>query len=71
MVVFRENTEDLYSGIEWEPDSEGAKKIIDFISKELGTSPFRFEKNWDWDKTCFRRGHEEIGQNGYRLLIGT
>ena len=45
MVVFRENTEDLYSGIEWEPDSEGAKKIIDFISKELGTSPFRFEKN--------------------------
>ncbi len=45
MVVFRENTEDLYSGIEWEPDSEGAKKIIDFINKELGTSPFRFEKN--------------------------
>ena len=45
MVVFRENTEDLYSGIEWEPDSEGAKKIIEFISKELGTSPFRFEKN--------------------------
>lgn len=45
MVVFRENTEDLYSGIEWEPDSEGAKKIIDFISKELGNSPFRFEKN--------------------------
>jgi isocitrate dehydrogenase len=45
MVVFRENTEDLYSGIEWEPDSDGAKKIIDFISRELGTSPFRFEKN--------------------------
>ncbi len=45
MVVFRENTEDLYSGIEWEPNSEGAKKIIDFISKELGTSPFRFENN--------------------------
>ena len=36
MVVFRENTEDLYSGIEWEPDSEGAKRIIEFISKELG-----------------------------------
>jgi isocitrate dehydrogenase len=45
LVVFRENTEDLYSGIEWEPDSDGAKKIIDFISRELGTSPFRFEKN--------------------------
>ena len=43
MVVFRENTEDLYSGIEWMPNSDGAKKIIDFINKELGTSPFRFE----------------------------
>ena len=45
MVVFRENTEDLYSGIEWEPNSDGAKRIIDFINKELGTSPFRFEEN--------------------------
>ena len=43
MVVFRENTEDLYSGIEWEPNSPGAKRIIDFINKELGCSPFRFE----------------------------
>ena len=45
MVVFRENTEDLYSGIEWEPDSDGAKKIIEFINSQLGSSPFRFEKN--------------------------
>ena len=45
MVVFRENTEDLYSGIEWEPNSPGAKRIIDFINKELGQSPFRFENN--------------------------
>ena len=45
MVVFRENTEDLYSGIEWEPNSPGAKRIIDFINKELGHSPFRFEDN--------------------------
>ena len=45
MVVFRENTEDLYTGIEWKPDSEGAKKIIEFIKNELGDSPFRFEDN--------------------------
>ncbi len=45
MVVFRENTEDLYTGIEWEPNSEGAKKIINFIKEELGTSPFRFEEH--------------------------
>jgi len=45
MIVFRENTEDLYSGIEWKPNSVGAKKIIEFIKKELGGSPFRFEEN--------------------------
>ena len=45
MVVFRENTEDLYTGIEWKPGSEGAKKIIEFIKSELGESPFRFEDN--------------------------
>lgn len=45
MVVFRENTEDLYTGIEWKPGSEGAKRIIEFIKSELGESPFRFEDN--------------------------
>jgi isocitrate dehydrogenase len=36
MVIFRENTEDIYAGIEWEAKSEGAKKIIKFIEEELG-----------------------------------
>ena len=45
MVVFRENTEDLYTGIEWKPSSDGAKKIIEFIKNELGESPFRFEED--------------------------
>lgn len=45
MTVFRENTEDLYTGIEWKPDSDGAKRIIKFIKEELGESPFRFEDN--------------------------
>ena len=45
MIVFRENTEDLYTGIEWKPNSEGAKRIIKFIKEELGESPFRFEEN--------------------------
>ena len=45
MVIFRENTEDLYSGIEWQPDSDGAKRIIEFINNEFVKSPFRFEKD--------------------------
>ncbi|MBD3285903.1 isocitrate dehydrogenase (NADP(+)) [candidate division WOR-3 bacterium] len=36
VVVFRENTEDVYAGIEWEQGSTEAKKIIDFIGTELG-----------------------------------
>ena len=36
MVVFRENTEDVYIGYEWEADSEMAKKLIDFIKQEEG-----------------------------------
>lgn len=36
MVVFRENTEDVYSGLEWEADSETAKKLIQFITRETG-----------------------------------
>jgi isocitrate dehydrogenase len=36
MVVFRENTEDVYSGLEWEAESEIAKKLIDFIEREAG-----------------------------------
>jgi isocitrate dehydrogenase len=35
VVIFRENTEDVYAGIEWKQGSEGAKKIIDFVNAEL------------------------------------
>jgi isocitrate dehydrogenase len=36
VVIFRENTEDVYSGIEWQEGSPEAKKVIDFINKEMG-----------------------------------
>ena len=42
MVIFRENTEDIYAGIEWEAYSEGAKKIIAFMQNELGVTKIRF-----------------------------
>ncbi|MEK6775250.1 MAG: isocitrate dehydrogenase (NADP(+)) [bacterium] len=38
MVIFRENTEDVYAGIEWAMDSEGARKVIGFLNTELGCS---------------------------------
>ncbi len=36
MVIFRENTEDVYAGIEWARDSEAAKKLIEYIGREFG-----------------------------------
>lgn len=42
MVIFRENTEDIYAGIEYPKDSEEAKKLIQFLQKELGVNKIRF-----------------------------
>ncbi|MBP7724988.1 MAG: NADP-dependent isocitrate dehydrogenase, partial [Brachymonas sp.] len=36
MVIFRENSEDIYAGIEYEAESDNAKKLIDFLIKEMG-----------------------------------
>ena len=42
MVIFRENSEDIYAGIEWEAGSKDAKKVIDFLQNEMGVSKIRF-----------------------------
>lgn len=42
MVIFRENTEDIYAGIEWPQGSDQAAKVIDFLVKEMGVSQIRF-----------------------------
>tara|TARA_B100000900_G_scaffold141532_1_gene119897 strand:- start:24486 stop:25709 length:1224 start_codon:yes stop_codon:yes gene_type:complete len=42
MVIFRENSEDVYAGIEWESGSEGAKRVIEFLQKEMGVDKIRF-----------------------------
>lgn len=41
MVIFRENTEDIYAGIEWKAGSPEAKKIVDWLQKEMGVAPPR------------------------------
>jgi len=45
MVVYRENSEDIYAGIEWEAGSDKAKKIINFLKKEMGVTRIRFDEN--------------------------
>ena len=42
MVIFRENTEDIYAGVEWEAGSDEVKKIITFLQNEMGVKKIRF-----------------------------
>ena len=42
MVIFRENTEDIYAGVEWEAGSTEVKKVIAFLQQEMGVKKIRF-----------------------------
>jgi isocitrate dehydrogenase len=42
MVIFRENTEDIYAGIEWQEGTPEAKKVIEWLQKEMGVKKIRF-----------------------------
>ena len=42
MVIFRENSEDIYAGIEWEAGTPEVKKVIDFLQNEMGVTKIRF-----------------------------
>ena len=44
MVIFRENSEDIYAGIEWKADSPEAKKVIKFLKEEMGVTKIRFSE---------------------------
>jgi len=45
MVIFRENTEDIYAGIEYQAGSDSAKKVISFLTEEMGVTKIRFTEN--------------------------
>jgi len=42
MVIFRENSEDIYAGVEWKADSKEAQKLIKFLTEEMGVTKIRF-----------------------------
>ncbi|MDF2814708.1 MAG: isocitrate dehydrogenase [Paenibacillus sp.] len=42
MVIFRENTEDIYAGVEWQEGSAEVKKVLEFLQKEMGVNKIRF-----------------------------
>ncbi|WP_406042062.1 NADP-dependent isocitrate dehydrogenase [Succinimonas sp.] len=45
MVIFRENSEDIYAGIEWAADTPEAEKVINFLKTEMGVKKIRFDQH--------------------------
>lgn len=62
ITIFRENTEDIYAGIEWNAGTEEVKKIIDFLQNEMSVSKIRFPETSSI-------GIKSISQEGSERLI--
>jgi len=70
MVIFRENTEDIYAGIEWDAQSEGAKKVIDFLQQEMGVKKIRFpETSSIGIKPVSKEGTERLVRKAIQYAI--
>lgn len=62
MVIFRENSEDIYAGIEWKADSADAKKVIQFLKAEMGVKKIRFDE-------CCGIGIKPVSKAGTERLV--
>jgi isocitrate dehydrogenase len=62
MVIFRENSEDIYAGIEWESGSAEARKVIDFLVKDMGVRKIRFPETSGI-------GIKPVSRDGTRRLV--
>jgi isocitrate dehydrogenase len=62
MVIFRENTEDIYAGIEWRQGTPEAKKFLQFLTEEMGVSKIRFPETSSF-------GVKPVSQEGTERLV--
>jgi len=70
MVIFRENSEDIYAGIEWPAGSDGAKKLIKFLREEMGVSKIRFpETSSIGIKPVSREGTQRLVRKALQYAI--
>ena len=70
MVIFRENSEDIYAGIEWKADSPEAKKVIKFLKEEMGVTKIRFEDNCGIGiKPVSKEGTERLVRKAIQFAI--
>jgi isocitrate dehydrogenase len=70
MVIFRENSEDIYAGIEWQEGSDSVKKVIDFLVKEMGVKKIRFPQTSGIGiKPVSREGTERLVRKAIQYAI--
>lgn len=70
MVIFRENSEDIYAGIEFEAESEQAKALIDFLQNKLGVKNIRFpETSGIGVKPVSREGTQRLVRKAIQYAI--
>jgi isocitrate dehydrogenase len=70
MVIFRENTEDIYAGIEWEQGTPEAKKVVRFLQQEMGVRNIRFpETSSIGIKPVSKEGSERLLRAAFRYAI--
>ncbi|MFV3334577.1 NADP-dependent isocitrate dehydrogenase [Pseudomonas sp. NY15437] len=62
MVIFRENSEDIYAGVEWKAGSPEAQKVIKFLTEEMGVKKIRFTDNCGI-------GIKPVSQEGTKRLV--
>ena len=70
MVIFRENSEDIYAGIEWQAQSEGAQKVIKFLIEDMGVTKIRFPQTSGIGiKPVSREGTERLVRKAIQYAI--
>jgi isocitrate dehydrogenase len=70
MVIFRENTEDIYAGIEWEAESDAVRKVIAFLQDEMGVRKIRFPDTSGLGiKPVSREGSERLVRKAIEYAI--
>ena len=70
MVIFRENSEDIYAGIEWQADTDEAQRVIDFLREEMGVSKIRFPEHCGIGvKPVSRQGTQRLVRSAVEYAI--
>jgi isocitrate dehydrogenase len=70
MVIFRENSEDIYAGIEWQAESDAARKVIGFLVKDMGVKKIRFpDTSGIGIKPVSREGTERLVRKAIQYAI--